>query len=449
MTWFTNRKNKRKNESKDISFKMKEGRGLDKGRKEWDRKGNIRMTAREANERGYFFRINGQNCKIMSYKGLEEYPVIPAYINGKPVRVIGRRAFAKKNIRGVLLPETVRTIREEAFYGSAVTEVELPGNILRIEDNAFGKCRQLRTVTLGAVTERNKGSSIQVNGAAFRETPYIEFSTFVILDHILLRINSPHNHEPIRIPEGVCVIGEEVLKSNWDIEQLEIPLSVKIIRKRAFINAHHLKKVVFEECSKEDFLSIGKDAFGSVWGRGSNMFCQDLLQSQIISDGGGKRGWQRFRKLKIVERYGGTMASDREIYFPVSLSWECVPQKLCIAYTRGTDGQFYFSLNIEEYYEIMMELTALEDQIEMAVCIVINWHGKYQEKAVTFLKQHINKAVELAVEKNNIYNLKLYQQHGLLQEKEGMKIRHCHYLMKKYSNNASRYLADIVKENAD
>lgn len=97
----------------------------------------------------------------------------------------------------------------------------------------------------------------------------------------------------------------------------------------------------------------------------------------------------------------------------------------------------------------MMELTALEDQIEMVVCIVINWHGKYQEKAVTFLKQHINKAVELAVQKNNIYNLKLYQQHGLLQEKEGLKIRHCHYLLKKYSNNASRYLAGIVKENAD
>ena len=443
MTWFTNRKNK------GISFKMKEGRGLDKGRKERDRKGNIRMTAREANERGYFFRINGQNCKIMSYKGLEEYPVIPAYINGKPVRVIGRRAFAKKNIRGVLLPETVRTIREEAFYESAVTEVELPGNILRIEDNAFGKCRQLRTVTLGAVTERNKCSSIQVNGAAFRETPYIEFSIFVILDHILLRINSPHNHEPIRIPEGVCVIGEEVLKSNWDIEQLEIPLSVKIIRKRAFINAYHLKKVVFEECSKWDFLSIGKDAFGSIGGRGTNMFCRALLQSEIISDREDKRGWQRFRKLKIVDRYGGTMASDREIYFPVSRLWECVPQKLCIAYTRGTDGQFYFSLNIEEYYEIMMELTTLGEQIEMAVRIVINWHGKYQKKAVIFLKQHINKAVELAVQKNNIYNLKLYQQHGLLQEEEGLKIRHCHYLLKEYSMTASRYLADIVKEIAD
>ena len=94
------------------------------------------IDGKMANEQGFFFRINGQNCKIMSYKGKENEVIIPDAINGKPVRAIGKRVFAKKDIVSVVLPTGLKKIGEEAFYQSKLKKVELPKSIEKIEKNA-------------------------------------------------------------------------------------------------------------------------------------------------------------------------------------------------------------------------------------------------------------------------------------------------------------------------
>ena len=420
----------------------------------WSREGknnsekqSIRMTAQEANAKGFFFRINGKNCKIMSYRGHDKEIIIPAYINNKPVRVIGKGVFAGKEIRRIILPDTIRTIREKAFYETKIEKIELPGDVLIIEENAFGKCKYLQEVTLGEVKERARWNSIKVNADAFLQTPYIEHSAFIILDHILLRINTQSNHMPIRIPDGVEVIGKEVTKSNWDIEQIEIPYSVRKIRERAFIHVYHLKKVIIEETDKWNYLSIEKEAFGT-FKRWQSRFCWDLLYKQLQSDWGDGTGWKRFKQIEIRNSWEGwTGIGEAEIYFPVrdQIRDELL-QKLKINYTRGTGREFIFSLEIKDYYELMMKNPRMVEQIEMAICIILNEHGSYRKMAIEFLKQHINKAVHIAVESNNWYNIKLFHQQGLLQKDTGIKVRHCQYLIEQYTNLATRYLAEAMKE---
>lgn len=90
-----------------------------------------------ANEKGFFFRINGQNCKIMTYKGSDKDIIIPDTINGKSVIGIGKRVFAGKEIESVSFPGSLRKIGEEAFLGCKLKEVILPDGIRKIGKN-FG-----------------------------------------------------------------------------------------------------------------------------------------------------------------------------------------------------------------------------------------------------------------------------------------------------------------------
>ncbi|MES2922435.1 MAG: leucine-rich repeat protein [Verrucomicrobiota bacterium] len=64
--------------------------------------------------------------------------VIPAIIDGKPVRTIGPRAFAFSHIGGVTIPSGVTRIGELAFgYIDNLTTVKFPPSVTRIGDYAF------------------------------------------------------------------------------------------------------------------------------------------------------------------------------------------------------------------------------------------------------------------------------------------------------------------------
>ncbi len=422
---------------------------------EKDTKNLIRMTAQEANEKGYFFRVNGQNCKIMTYKGTETCPIVPAYINGKPVRVIGKRAFAGSGIQDIILPDTIRLIREKAFYETCIRRIELPGDILKIEAGAFERCENLKEVVLRQAKERQEWRKIDVNASAFTKTPYIEQFGFVILNHILLRINLKHFEEtqkPVRIPDGVRVIGEEAVERYWGVEEVEIPLSVKHIRKRAFASCS-LRSVVFQAEYRIRPI-IEKNAFGSFRRSCSNPFCYHLLREELQSDFGGDRnrtGWKRFRKLELKDFDDdywwldyNHIVNEREIYFPMNEIQNDLFSKLDISYHIGIG--FCLSLDMADYYDMMIQISRMKDKIEMAICIVINgFRKKYQAKALDFLKQHINKAIILAVQDNNIYNIKFYQQYGLLEETTGLKRKTCEQLKIKYSNTASVLLSQIIQ----
>ena len=84
-------------------------------------------------------KIYADHAEITGYEGEDEAVTVPAVISGKPVTVIGDKAFAGNlAVASVTLPDTVREIGSEAFLGTESLEyVQLPEGLKSIGIAAF------------------------------------------------------------------------------------------------------------------------------------------------------------------------------------------------------------------------------------------------------------------------------------------------------------------------
>ena len=82
--------------------------------------------------------------------GLPQDVEIPRYIDSYPVTKIGIGAFSdRRNLRSIVIPDTVREIGNEAFYGCQVLKnVEIAEGVTSIGDCAFANCTFLNDIVL-------------------------------------------------------------------------------------------------------------------------------------------------------------------------------------------------------------------------------------------------------------------------------------------------------------
>jgi hypothetical protein len=86
---------------------------------------------------------------ITGYKGTAAIIVIPHEIAGRPVTVIGERAFAGKELlTHVVIPNTVITIGGSAFFNNKIVALTIPDSVVTIASGAFGK-NTLYSVSIG------------------------------------------------------------------------------------------------------------------------------------------------------------------------------------------------------------------------------------------------------------------------------------------------------------
>ena len=106
------------------------------------------------------------SAEIIDLKG-GEILLIP---NG--VKTIGEEALTplKNRVKMVLIPGTVTTIKRRAFAGTGVTVVELPESVKTIEDDAFEGCENLYEIVL----KGDKRDYETLNPKAVRKTPNLE-----------------------------------------------------------------------------------------------------------------------------------------------------------------------------------------------------------------------------------------------------------------------------------
>ena len=65
------------------------------------------------------------------------------------ITTIGRAAFAGfTNIDNIVLPSTITTIEDYAFFRSSVVSIEIPASVTQIGNRVFGHCPKLRNLTL-------------------------------------------------------------------------------------------------------------------------------------------------------------------------------------------------------------------------------------------------------------------------------------------------------------
>jgi hypothetical protein len=94
------------------------------------------------------FEGTNRSFVITGYNGTGSTVVIPASIDGIPVRKIGDGAFRFKGLTKVDIPEGVEVIGHQAFFGNQLELVVIPSSVKEIAASAFDS-NMLRRITSG------------------------------------------------------------------------------------------------------------------------------------------------------------------------------------------------------------------------------------------------------------------------------------------------------------
>lgn len=123
----------------------------------------------------------------------------------------------------------VASIGANAFHGSGITKIEIPGNITSIGAQAFHECTSLTEVTvLEGVT--------QISSYAF---------------------NACSALKKVDLPDSITSIGQNAFAGCSALKEITIPKNVKILDTNTFFGCTELAKVTFQE----GFTTIGAAAF--------------------------------------------------------------------------------------------------------------------------------------------------------------------------------------------
>lgn len=118
------------------------------------------------------YELENGEVVITGYKGADRKIYIPKKIKNRPVSVIGFEAFKGYDLTHIVMPDTIKEIQKNAFYGceclvsvkfsnnleeigqyafwncDLLTDLDFPKSLKRINACAFLKCSALKNVNL-------------------------------------------------------------------------------------------------------------------------------------------------------------------------------------------------------------------------------------------------------------------------------------------------------------
>lgn len=142
--------------------------------------------------------------RISKYLCTDKDVVIPKYINGSKVEVIGEYAFHKLGLNSVRLPNTIQRIENSSFSENDLSEVTIPSGIESIGGYAF---------STNKIEKLMLPNTVKVIG-------YAAFSGNKIVN--------------LDLPNRIEIISKHAFSLN-KIKNLKLPISVKKIDQFAFI----------------------------------------------------------------------------------------------------------------------------------------------------------------------------------------------------------------------
>ena len=185
----------------------------------------------------------------------------------KELTTIKESAFHQNPVSQVYFPQTLTTI-EDAFGGSTLTSITIPGNVTHIKSGAFRGCARLESITI-------EPGSQPLNFE--EESPFYDSDlTFIKIDRNITQIKNNEDlennisldhgglfHQHFSKIKATVVIGDNVTRinngmfQNLDIWDIAIPSSVTSIGEAAFAKCDQLSGISIPS----SVTSIGHNAF--------------------------------------------------------------------------------------------------------------------------------------------------------------------------------------------
>ena len=185
-------------------------------------------------------------------------------IPGK-VETIGVSAFFGAGLTDIEIPETVREIKGNAFWGnSSLTKIGVPNGVVKIGEYAFSDCASLWTISLPSTVTEIGGSvfygckdlrSISLDQYNQNFTSYK--GALFNKDKTVLLVYPAGGTGSYTVPDGCKVIGESAFAYS-KLTEIVIPEGVTEISDSAFYRCSELAQISLPTSLK----SIGKNAFG-------------------------------------------------------------------------------------------------------------------------------------------------------------------------------------------
>jgi hypothetical protein len=187
---------------------------------------------------------------IEEYKGKSGKVTIPPEIEGVPVTVIGKSAFAGCiRLENINLPDTITSLGENAFKGCrALKGIRIPECLKRIDDYAFHRCVSLRSIKIPAGVYRIVTENSIVTTWPDPKDLNHHTHTYVAKQ---FRVSGLGNYvfagckglKEVILSEGVTALGDGVFKGCGALKTIVIPESVGKIGLSAFEGCSGLKDI--------------------------------------------------------------------------------------------------------------------------------------------------------------------------------------------------------------
>ena len=173
------------------------------------------------------FEISVSKTEVMikKYCGNSKIVKIPAYIDGKPVRIIGLRCFHKSSVEQIILPNTVQNVAPLAFAEcQKLNYISIPNSVTHIHNDSF------------------------VFSKYFENPSNWEDGALYLRNFLIDARNAPEDctikPQNYKIKDGTRVIADEAFAYCENITHITMPNSIEYIGMGAFSFCSKLKSVV-------------------------------------------------------------------------------------------------------------------------------------------------------------------------------------------------------------
>ena len=242
-----------------------------------------------------------ENATITKFLGNASALMIPSELDGYTVVAIGDKAFqGNKNIRSVIIPDTVKKIGASAFADCTnLGNVILSSNLEEMGSKAFARCELLTDI------EIPKSLTIcHVDGDGYEGDlewaytgPFYECSGLEVI-----RFESGTNKiakrlfagctglKEITIPDIATVIGEKAFERCTNLKKIEIPESVTELEWCAFSQCSNMETAIIGD----GVTQISADAFANCDKLSNVRLSKNLVEM-------GNKAFARCESLKEIE----------------------------------------------------------------------------------------------------------------------------------------------------